>query len=263
MRKALTAAEERVQFGVHGRPEQAEQSEHAQAGDPDAEHRLRRLGVGQVEAESEQGNSCHPGDGDAQRNVIDAAAVIKLVTDGPVGDIGTGGVECAGAEQLSVKLPPAAISGVGEDGKRDQEHEFFGQICEVEIGAVSRFIDLHRLPGDDGVYINEDPPGEQEGKVEHADAFIALVFPEMRKHGKSGDHRHQMQKQNDVAEKRVGHVLTLEDFKVIPHPLVSSQKNMPTLMRIQKSRMWRVGQREREVLGRKAAVATSRRRALR
>jgi hypothetical protein len=34
---------------------------------------------------------------------------------------------------------------------------------------------------------------------------------------------------------------------------------MPTLMRIQKSRMWRVGQREREILGRKAAVATSRR----
>ena len=34
---------------------------------------------------------------------------------------------------------------------------------------------------------------------------------------------------------------------------------MPTLIRIQKSRMWRVGQRERAVLGRKAAVATSRR----
>src|SRR5450756_958690 len=34
---------------------------------------------------------------------------------------------------------------------------------------------------------------------------------------------------------------------------------MPTLMRIQNSRMWRVGQREREVLGRKEAVSTSRR----
>src|ERR1039458_7375107 len=34
---------------------------------------------------------------------------------------------------------------------------------------------------------------------------------------------------------------------------------MPTLMRIQKSRMCGVGQRERAVLGRKAAVATSRR----
>ena len=113
------------------------------------------------------------------------------------------------------------MSGVGEDGKRDQEHEFFGQICEVEIGAVSRFIDLHGLPWDDGVYINEDPPGEQEGKVEHADAFIPLVFPEMRKHGESGDHGHQMQKQNDVAQEGVGHVLTLQDFKVIPHSLVS------------------------------------------
>src|SRR5882762_2260787 len=34
---------------------------------------------------------------------------------------------------------------------------------------------------------------------------------------------------------------------------------MPALMRIQKSRMWRVTHREREVLGRYAAVATSRR----
>src|SRR6202022_4936235 len=94
-----------------------------------------RLGVGQVKAESEQGNRCHPGDGKAQRDVIDAAAVIKLVTDGPVGNIGTGGVECTGAEQLSVKLPPAAVSGVGENGKHDQEDEFLCQIREVEIAA--------------------------------------------------------------------------------------------------------------------------------
>ena len=114
----------RIQFGVHGGPEQAEQSEHAQARDPDAEHRPRRLGVGQVEAESKQGNRGHPRDGNGQRDVIDAAAVVKVATDGPVGDIGTGSVERAGAEQLSVKLPPAAVSGVGEDGERDQQHEF-------------------------------------------------------------------------------------------------------------------------------------------
>ena len=143
------------------------------------------------------------------------------MTDGPVGNIGTGGVECTGAEQLSVKLPPAAISGVGEDGKRDQEDEFLCQIREVEIGAVSRFIDLHGLPWDDGVDINEDPPGEQEGKVKHADAFIPIVFPEMRKHGESGDHGHQMQEQNDIAQEGIGHVLMLEDFEVVPHSLVS------------------------------------------
>jgi len=110
------------------------------------------------------------------------------------------------------------VRGVGEEGKRNQEHELLGQICEVEIGAVNRFIDLHRLPGDDGVYINEDPPDEQEGKIEHADAFIALAFAEMRKHGESGYHGHQMQEQNNVAQEGIGHILTLEDLKVIPHP---------------------------------------------
>ena len=131
------------------------------------------------------------------------------MADGPVGDIGTGGIERTGAEQLPVELPPAAASGVGEDGKGDQEDEFFGQICEVQIGVVNRFIDLHGLPGDDGVYINEDPPDEQERKVEHADAFIALVFPEMREHGESGDHGYHVQEQDDIAEEGVGHVLTL------------------------------------------------------
>ncbi len=108
----------RVQFAVQGGPEEAEQSEHAQASDPDAEQRPRRLGVGQIQAEGEQGSHRHPGYGNGERDVVDAAAVVKLVADGPVGDIGTGGIECAGAEQLSVKLPPAAVSGVGEDGKR-------------------------------------------------------------------------------------------------------------------------------------------------
>ena len=222
MRKALTAGGSvRVQFGVQDGPEEAEQSEHAQASDPDAEQRPRRLGVGQIEAEREQGSHRHPGYGNGERDVVDAAAVVELVTDGPVGDIGTGGIECAGAEQLSVKLPPAAVSGVGEDGKRDQEHEFFGQIREVEIDAVGRFIDLHGLPWDDGVYIDEDPPDEQEGKVEHADSFIPFIFPKMRKHREGGDHGHQMQEQNNIAQEEVGHVLTLVDFKVIPHSLVS------------------------------------------
>ena len=121
----------RVQFGLHGGPEETEQSEHAQACDPDAEHRPRRLGVGQVEAESEQGNRGHPGDGNGQRDIVEAAAVVKVVTDGPGGDIGTGSVERAGAQQLCVHLPPAAVSGVGEDGERAHEHEFFGQIRQV------------------------------------------------------------------------------------------------------------------------------------
>src|SRR5260370_8800660 len=101
----------------------------------------------------EGGSRRHSGEGNGQWNIVDAAAVVKFVTDGPVGDIGTGGVERTGAEQLSVKLPPAAMSGIGEDGKRAQEHEFFGQIREVEIGAVIRFVDLYRLPWNDSVYI--------------------------------------------------------------------------------------------------------------
>src|ERR1019366_3197317 len=149
----------------------AGKSQHAEACRPDPKHRSRRLGVGEIEAAGKQGNRGHPRYGSGQRNVIDAAAVVKLATDGPVGDIGTGGVECTGAEQLSKNVSPPAHSGVGKNVKRDQEHELFGQIREVEIGAVSRFIALYGLPGDQGVYINENPPDEQEGKVEHSDAF--------------------------------------------------------------------------------------------
>ncbi len=138
----------------------------------------------------------------------------------PVGDIRTGGIEGARAEQLSVKFPPAAVSSVGKDGQRPQEHEFFDQIGEVEIGAVNRCVDLYGLPRDDRVDINKNPPRHQKRKVEKANTSIALVVPQMRKHGKSGDHGHQMQKQNNVAQEGVGHVLALEDLEVIPHSLV-------------------------------------------
>ncbi len=43
----------------------------------------------------------------------------------------------------------------------------------------------------------------------------------MRKHGQSGDHRHQMQEQNDIPQERVRHILTFEDFEVVPHSLVA------------------------------------------
>ena len=78
------------------------------------------------------------------------------------------------------------------------------------------------MPWDDGVHINENPPDEQEGVVEHADAFIPLAFPEMWKHGKRGDHRHQMQEQNDIAQEGIGHLLTLDHLKINPrHSIVS------------------------------------------
>ena len=102
-----------------------------------------------------------------------------------------------------------------------QVHQLFRQVGKVQIGAVSRFIDPYGLPRDDGVYINENPPDEQQGKVEHADAFIPLAFPQMRKHGQGGDHRHQMQEKNDIAQEGVGHILALDDFEVIPHPLIN------------------------------------------
>src|SRR5208282_4601829 len=136
----------------------------------------------------------HPCDGDSEGYVIEAAAVVKLMSNRPVGYIRARGIECAGAEQQGIELPPTVARGVGEDGKSSEKHEFFGQIGEVEIGAVNGFVDLHGLPGDHRVYIDENLPGEKKRKVKHADAFVALVFTEMRKHGKSGDHGHKMQK---------------------------------------------------------------------
>jgi hypothetical protein len=47
----------------------------------------------------------------------------------------------------------------------------------------------------------------------------------VREHGKRGDHRHQMQEQNDVSQERIGHILALDDFEVIPHSLVGEPKN--------------------------------------
>ena len=183
----------RVKFGMHGGPEEAEQGEHAQARDPDAQHGPRRLGVRQVEAQGEQRNCSHPGDGNGQWDVVETAAVIEFVFDGPVCNIGTGGVERARAEQLAVQLTPSSASGMSEVSKRTEEDKLFRQIGKVEIDAVGRLVHLYGLPGNDGVYIDEDPPREQKGEVEHADAFVALIFPEMRKHGEGRDHGHQMQ----------------------------------------------------------------------
>ena len=101
------------------------------------------------------------------------------------------------------------MRGVGKHRQRAQEHQLFRQIREIEIRAVGCFIDLNRLPWNYRIYINKDPPDKQQGEIEHAYAFIALVLPQMRKYCKRSDHRHQMQEQNNVAQERFGNILTL------------------------------------------------------
>ena len=51
-----------------------------------------------------------PGHRDREGNVVEASAVIAVPADGPIGDVRTGGIGQAGAEQIGVENFPAAFA---------------------------------------------------------------------------------------------------------------------------------------------------------
>ena len=83
------------------------------------------------------------------------------MTNGPIGNVRTGSVKGARSEQLRVKMAPTSLRPLHEKGQSDQENKFFRQIHLIEVVAVNRLIHVHVLPGDHGVHVKKQPPGEQ------------------------------------------------------------------------------------------------------
>ena len=118
-------------------------------------------------------------------------------------------------------MPPASVGVVGEQAECDQQDQFFREIGGVEVVAVGGLVDMHGLPGDDGVHVEENPPNQQESKIKHPDARVAFIFLKMREQGECSHHRDQVQEQNDIAAEGVWYLLALEDFEVVPHALIA------------------------------------------
>ncbi len=110
---------------------------------------------------------------------------------------------------------------IGKKNECDQQHHLFGQIGGVEVVAVGDLIDVHGLPRDYGIHIEEDPPNQEQSEIECANARVPFVLVEMGKKRESSHHRDQMQEEDDVAGEWVWNFLALENFKVIPHALIT------------------------------------------
>src|SRR5213593_1157420 len=138
------------QLSVEREPGKTEKREHAEAGDPDAQERLRPFRFGEVKARCELSDDGKPRYGSGPWDVVDAAAIVSLVSDGIVGDIRTRSIESACRQQLRIQMTPASMCMVGQQDECDEQDQFFREIGGVEVVAVGGFVDMHGLPWNHG-----------------------------------------------------------------------------------------------------------------
>src|SRR5579862_3158817 len=77
------------------------------------------------------------------------------------------------------------------------------------------------LPGEDGVEVEIEPPNQQQGEVERAEASGALIVLEVGLQGESRHHGYKVKEDDDVAAVGVGHILAEEDFPINPEDLIN------------------------------------------
>ena len=161
-----------------------------------------------------------PGHGNRQGNVVEASAVIDVAADGPIGDVRTGGVGEAGAEQIGVENFPATLAPQPGQHQGAQKRQFLDEVQRVQIVVVGRNVGHDVLPRDDDEHVEIDPPNHHQGKIEAAETRGILILRSMRTEGKSGHQRHDVQEKDHVAGAQVRDIGAQPEFVVDPDELV-------------------------------------------
>ncbi len=101
----------RIQQRPGGKKWERKSRDHSQPGQPYAMRRGSGGNAGlRFALAGRQTDDCDPCHGNGERNVVETSAVINLPAMRPIGDIRTGGVGEAGAEQAGVKDSPAIFA---------------------------------------------------------------------------------------------------------------------------------------------------------
>ncbi len=173
-----------IGHGPYSDDGKGEGGDHASTGDPHSVGRryrpALRLRLGGLGPETDEGN---PGHGGGERDVVEAAAVIDVSRDGPIGHIGTGGVKQARAEQVCIKDSPGAFTASPANGHCDQEHQFLREIYGVQVATVGGLIGDGVLPRHHDEHIEINPPDNEQGKIQAADTRGVFVAGHVRTQG--------------------------------------------------------------------------------
>src|SRR5712692_7151670 len=92
----------------------------------------------------------------------------------------------------------------------DQGMRGIRQNIVIEVVVLHRRRGVH--PGQDRVDIQKSPPGEQQGKIEIAEAYAQLPTFTVWAQGQSRDHRNAAEKKDDVAGEKGRDLFVQVDF---------------------------------------------------
>src|SRR3984893_10617731 len=164
-----------------------------------------------------QGDPDHRGD---ERNIVEAAAVIRVPAESPVGYVGAGSIGKTGTEKVAVEGSPPAFAPHPGAAQRNQESQLFKQVNCIQVPAVGQFIRDHVLPRDHNQDVKINPPQGQQDEIKPSQPSRIFILGYMWAKGQSCHQWNNMQEQDDIPRENVRHILTQHYLEVTPQQLV-------------------------------------------
>ena len=167
-------------------------------------------------AASPEPNQSDPGHRGDERNIVEAAAVIRVPGKGPVGYIGAGGIGKTGAEKVAVEGSPPAFAPEPGAAQRNEKSQLLKQVNCIQVPAIGQFIGDHVLPRDHNQDVKINPPQGQQDEIKPSQPSRIFILGHMRAKGQSCHPWNNMQEQDDISRENVRHILTQHHLEVSP-----------------------------------------------
>ena len=113
---------------------------------------------------------------------------------------------------MQVKPTPSSGTSHCGENKDTDEQSVFNCVEPIVVDVVFVNIEHDILVREDDERVEKDPPSAQHQEIQNAEKDISALGEEIRAPGNGGDHRHGVEKEDDVKKKGIGDGTVKDDF---------------------------------------------------